>query len=434
MTNERTHIVTRAIGTLGAVVLPMLAALLITAPPASAATLTEVTDFGPNPSGLRMYLYVPDGVTEDPPVLVAQHWCTGTGPVFHQNTEYASLADQYGFIVIYPSVTRSSQCFDVSSPEALSRGGGSDPVGIHSMVDHVLRTHDADAERVFVTGVSSGAMMTNVMLANYPDVFAAGAAFSGVPFGCFATTDGSGWNNACSTGTISRTPQEWGDLVRASYPGYTGPRPRMQLWHGTEDDTLDYVNFVEEIKQWTNVHGLSQTPDSTDQPRPGWTRTRYGATGDQAPVEAVSLQGTGHNLFESGMAARAITFFGLDEDSGSDPGPDPDPEPGTGDCSVTATTNAWNTGLTTSLTITNTGTAPLDGWSLDFTLPDGQAITSGWNAAYSSDGGTVTAANVSYNATIAPDASVSIGYQATHTGDAGRPTGFTLNGSACSAG
>lgn len=430
MTHTRPSPVSRTVGALVAVVLPMLAALLFTAPPASAATLTEVDDFGPNPSGLRMYLYVPDSVTDDPPVLVAQHWCTGTGPVFHANTEFASLADRYGFIVIYPSVTRSSQCFDVSSPEALTRGGGSDPVGIRSMVAHVVDAHDADTERVFVTGVSSGAMMTNVMLANYPDVFAAGAAFSGVPFGCFATTDGSGWNNACSSGTIDRTPQEWGDLVRDSYPGYTGPRPRMQLWHGTEDTTLHYANFGEEIEQWTDVHGLGQTPDATDQPQPGWTRTRYGATGGRAPVEAVSMQGVGHNLMANGMAAHAITFFGLDQDTG--PGPDPDPEPGDGDCTVAATANAWNTGLTNSLTITNTGTAPVDGWSLGFTLPAGQTITSGWNAAYSPRQGAVTATNAPYNAVIAPGASVSIGYQATHTGDSGQPTGFALNGAACS--
>ncbi|WP_223838857.1 hypothetical protein [Nocardiopsis deserti] len=49
---------------------------------------------------------MPDNVTDDPPVLVAQHWCTGTGPVFHANTEFASLADRYGFIVVYRSFAR----------------------------------------------------------------------------------------------------------------------------------------------------------------------------------------------------------------------------------------------------------------------------------------------------------------------------------------
>ncbi|MEV0218213.1 PHB depolymerase family esterase [Streptomyces sp. NPDC050704] len=391
---------------------------------APAAALTEVTDFGSNPSNLQMYLYVPDNVTADPAVVVAVHYCTGSGPAMHSGTEYASLADRYGFIVVYPSVTRASKCFDVSSPQALRRGGGSDPVGIKSMIDWVTRTYSADTDRIFATGISSGAMMTNVLLGDYPDVFAAGAAFSGVPFGCFATTDGSEWNSACSGGTVTHTPQEWGNLVRAAYPGYTGPRPRMQLWHGTEDDVLRYPNFGEEIKQWTNVLGVSQTPAATDSPQSGWTRTRYGATGDRAPVEAISLQGVGHNLYSWGMAARVITFFGLDAS-----GPAPQPQPGA--CKVTASTSAWSTGLTASVTITNTGTTPVNGWQLGFTLPTGQTVTNGWGATYTPASGAVTATNAAYNGTIAPGSGVTIGYQAGHTGNSAAPAAFSLNGTVC---
>ncbi|MEU5295363.1 extracellular catalytic domain type 1 short-chain-length polyhydroxyalkanoate depolymerase [Streptomyces umbrinus] len=391
---------------------------------APAAALTEVTGFGTNPSNLQMYLYVPDSVTANPAVVVAVHYCTGSGPAMYSGTEYASLADRYGFIVVYPSVTRASKCFDVSSPQALRRGGGSDPVGIKSMVDWVTRTYSADTSRIFATGISSGAMMTNVLLGDYPDVFAAGAAFSGVPFGCFATTDGSEWNSACSGGTVIHTPQEWGDLVRTAFPGYTGPRPRMQVWHGTEDDVLRYPNFGEEIKQWTNVLGVGQTPAATDSPQSGWTRTRYGSTGDRAPVEAISLQGVGHNLYAYGMAARVLTFFGLDSS-----GPGPQPQPGA--CKVTVTTNAWSTGLTGSVTITNTGTTRIDGWKLAFTLPSGQTITNGWGATYAPASGAVSATNATYNGTIAPNASVGIGYQANHGGNSGAPTAFTLNGTAC---
>ncbi|ELS51337.1 extracellular catalytic domain type 1 short-chain-length polyhydroxyalkanoate depolymerase [Streptomyces viridochromogenes] len=417
--------------------LPLLAALLVTAPAASArteaadvvptATLTEITDFGTNPSNLRMHLYVPETVTANPAVLVAVHWCTGSGPDMYNGTEYDTLADQYGFVVVYPSVTRSSKCFDVSSPQALKRGGGSDPVGIKSMIDWTVRAYDADTSRIFATGISSGAMMTNVLLGDYPDVFAAGAAFSGVPFGCFATTDGSEWNSACAGGTVNRTPQQWGDLVRGAYPGYTGPRPRMQLWHGTEDDVLRYPNFGEMIEQWTDVQRVAQTPAVTDTPQPGWTRTRYGGTGDRAPVEAISLQGVGHNLYSHGMAARVLTFFGLD--SG---GPAPQPQPGA--CKVTATTNAWNTGLTATLTITNTSTTSINGWKLGFTLPSGQTITNGWGAAYAPASGAVTATNASYNAALAPGARVSIGYQANHSGNSAAPGAFTLNGTVCTAG
>ncbi|MGA6161882.1 alpha/beta hydrolase family esterase [Amycolatopsis magusensis] len=285
-------------------VLTMLAALL--APVAQAASLTEVTGFGTNPSGLRMHLYVPGKVTQKPGVLVAAHYCTGSGPVFHSGTEFARLADQHGFVVIYPSATRSGNCFDVSSPQALEHDGGSDPVGIVSMVKYVLQHHNGDPDRVYATGSSSGAMMTNVLLGAYPDVFRGGAAFAGVPFGCFATTDGSGWNSTCANGNLLKSPQQWGDLVRAAHPGYHGPRPRMQVWHGTADTTLRYPNFGEEIDQWTNVHGLSTTPTSTDHPKPEWTRTRYGTQ-----VEGISMAGTGHNALGAGMAASALEFLGL---------------------------------------------------------------------------------------------------------------------------
>ncbi|GAA3779959.1 extracellular catalytic domain type 1 short-chain-length polyhydroxyalkanoate depolymerase [Micromonospora maritima] len=421
--------------------------------PAAAAALTEVTNFGANPSNLRMYLYVPDAVAPRPGLLVVNHYCTGSGPAMYSGTQFAALADRYGYVVVYPSVTRSSKCFDVSSPQALRRDGGSDPVGIKSMVDYVRQRYPVDPERIFTTGTSSGAMMTNVLLGVYPDVFRAGSAFAGVPFGCFATTNGSEWNSECANGQVLKTPQQWGDLVRNAYPGYAGPRPRMQLWHGTNDETLRYPNFGEEIDQWTNVNGLSQTPAYTDSPQAGWTRTRYGGTGGTATVEAISMQGVSHNLPVD--AAQAIRFFGLDGSAPPTSAPPTTPPPTTpppttappttpppttappttpppsGACRVGYVVNAWNTGLTASVTITNTGTAPVNGWSLAFTLPGGQTITGGWNATYAPTSGAVTARNVSYNGAIAPGGSVTIGFQATHTGNTGSPAAFTLNGSPC---
>jgi Cellulose binding domain/Cellulase (glycosyl hydrolase family 5) len=105
--------------------------------------------------------------------------------------------------------------------------------------------------------------------------------------------------------------------------------------------------------------------------------------------------------------------------------------PATGACRVTAAVNAWNSGLTETITITNTGTTAVNGWSLAFDLPAGQSITSGWNATYTPTTGRVVATNAAYNAAIAPNASVSIGFQANHTGNAAAPASFTLNGAAC---
>jgi acetylxylan esterase len=416
----------------GAVLLVAGVLLGQSATPASAASLVEVTNFGTNPSGLRMHLYVPDGVPANPAVVVAVHYCTGTGPAFYSGTEFARLADQYKFIVIYPSATRSGQCFDVYTAEALRRNGGSDPVGIRSMVSYVQQRYSADSNRIFVTGASSGAMMTNVLLGDYPDVFKAGAAFMGVPATCFATTPPNTWNSECANGTVIRSAQQWGDAVRNMYPGYTGARPRMQVWHGTADPTLRYPNFGEEIKQWTNVLGVGQTPSSTDSPQSGWTRTRYGGTGTTAPVEAISLNGVGHSLPTSGMAAMAIAFFGLNTNDPPPTDPPPtDPPPTGGPCSVEYTVSAWNTGLTANIKVTNATTTAVSSWRLAFTLPGGQTVTSGWGATYSPTSGQVTATPASYNATINPNGSVSFGFQASHTGNTGEPTSFALNGTAC---
>ncbi|WP_327043509.1 PHB depolymerase family esterase [Microbispora sp. NBC_01189] len=454
---------------LAAASLPLvLVGMLLAARPAAAATLTRITGFGTNPTNLNMYLYVPDRVATRPALLLLVHYCSGSASgIFNGNGhDYVTAADRYGYIIVVPEATRSGSCFDVSTPAALRRDGGSDSTGIMAMVNYTRQRYNVDPGRIVVSGFSSGAMMTNVLAAQYPDVFSAASAFSGVPAGCFATTDGSLWNNQCSGGQISKTAQQWGDQARAMYPGYTGRYPRIQLWHGTTDTTLHYNNFGEEIKQWTNLNGLSQTPAFTDHPQSSWTRTRYGNTSTQATVEGISISGVGHQLPMNGQLAYAISFLGLDAPSTSpspspspsasptrspspspsaSPSPSPSASPsaspssspsssptgGTGACRVSATVNSWGDGLTEDITVTNTGSSAVNGWSLAFTLPGGQTITNGWNATYSPSSGRVTATNVSYNGSIPAGGSAQIGFQATHTGNAGKPTSFTLNGAAC---
>jgi poly(hydroxyalkanoate) depolymerase family esterase len=274
--------------------------------------LVQVRAFGADPSKVGMDLYVPRSVRPHPAILLALAECEESGSDFYQFTEFARLADQYGFIVIYPSSAWSDGCWDVSSAAALRHDGGSDPVAFMSMITYVERTDHADPRRVYVTGASSGAMMTAVMLGDYPGVFKAGAIFMGVPFGCFAGPGPDVFDNACTSGEVRMSTQRWGDLVRAADPGYHGPRPRVQIWHGTADGTVTYADFGAEIRQWTNVFGVSQTPVATDHPRSGWTRAEYGAGKNDIDIEAYSILGADHVLPEPGMEAYAIHFFGLD--------------------------------------------------------------------------------------------------------------------------
>jgi len=380
---------------------------MLLAPPASAASLTEVTNFGPNPSKLRMYVYVPETVISEPAVVVAVHYCHGDGPAFYSGSDFARLADRYGYIVIYPSVTQAAdRCFDVASSQTLTHEGGSDSLGIVSMVRYALTKYHADPDRVYATGVSSGAMMTNVLLGAYPDVFDAGAAFAGVPFGCFAGP--TSWNTECSEGRTSRTPQEWGDLVRAACPGHTGPRPPIQLWHGTEDTTLNYKNFDEAIKQWTNVHGLSQTPTSTDHPKSTWTRTRYADASGTVEVEAVSMQGVPHNL--PVVADAAITFFGLDADGPATPTSTPTIEPG-GCLASYRTASSWSSGFVGSVTVV-AGGFPISHWTVALALPSDAKIVNSWGGQFTGATGTVVVNSHPYNGALGAGASTTFGFQA----------------------
>lgn len=195
--------------------------------------------------------------------------------------------------MIYPSVNTTDGCWDVSSAASLTHLGGGDSLAIHSMVSYVRRKYSVDSKRIFSTGISSGAMMTEVLMGTYPDVFAAGSAFAGVPFGCFAGT--STWSDDCATGKINHTAREWGNLVRAAYPKYKGKRPRLQLFHGDQDEILSFKNLGEAVEQWTNVLGLSAKPVKVEQdlPKVGWTRSIYGRKGE---LETVVEVGQPHNL------------------------------------------------------------------------------------------------------------------------------------------
>lgn len=194
------------------------------------STLTQVKDFGPNPRNVSMYIYVPKNLAAKPPILVVPHWCHGTAQQAFQYRPYASQGDTYGFISIYPnSPNQEDQCWDVSSKESLTHEGGGDALGIVSMVRWALEKYGGDKDRVFVTGTSSGAMMTNVLLGSYPDVFAAGSAWAGVPFGCYAANGYGVWSDACATGKIIKNGTEWAAMVKNAYPTYSGFRPKMQV-------------------------------------------------------------------------------------------------------------------------------------------------------------------------------------------------------------
>ncbi|HVU71205.1 MAG TPA: cellulose binding domain-containing protein [Ktedonobacteraceae bacterium] len=115
----------------------------------------------------------------------------------------------------------------------------------------------------------------------------------------------------------------------------------------------------------------------------------------------------------------------------------PTPTPASGSaCNVHyAITNQWPGGFGATITITNTGTSAINGWSLHFTFANGQTITQLWNGAYTQTGSAVTITSLSYNGSLAPGATLNSapGFNGAWNGTNAVPTSFTLNGVTCSA-
>ncbi|QMU73907.1 cellulose-binding protein [Streptacidiphilus sp. P02-A3a] len=95
---------------------------------------------------------------------------------------------------------------------------------------------------------------------------------------------------------------------------------------------------------------------------------------------------------------------------------------GTGCTAALAVTDQWSTGFTDTVTVTNTGSKPSNSWNVQWTWPDGQQLSSAWNASAAQSGGTVSASSLSYNNVIAPGASTTFGLQGTWSGSNGTPT------------
>jgi len=178
---------------------------------------------------LLRWVYVPDQVKSDA-LVVAIHSCQSSAQKYFQNSliPWKKGSDSKGYVTVWPSST--TECWDVSSKASLSHNGGGDSNAIANMIIYAIDKYKIDPKKVFVTGGSSGGMMSNVLAATYPELISAVSLYSGVPAGCFVSASGAAaaWNNTCSGGQSISTAQHWGDVVRGMYPGYNATRPRMR--------------------------------------------------------------------------------------------------------------------------------------------------------------------------------------------------------------
>jgi poly(hydroxyalkanoate) depolymerase family esterase len=275
--------------------------------------------FAPNPGNLRMFQYLPHGLKPGAPLVVTLHGCGQTASGYDLGAGWCELADQFDFAVLaveQKAVNNPHTCFDWFNPEDIARGQG-EACSIAAMIGTLVEAHRLDAGRVFITGLSAGGAMAAVMLATYPELFAGGAIIAGIPFGAAQNV-----RDALESMRSAplRTPEQWGEAVRAG-SDYRGPWPKISIWHGALDTTVNINNAQASVAQWADLHELSLAAAKQEMVD-GAIRLRWGdrlevytlpILGHGTPIDSRDLGQPGPFILEAGISStrRIAEFWGL---------------------------------------------------------------------------------------------------------------------------
>jgi poly(hydroxyalkanoate) depolymerase family esterase len=293
--------------------------------PATSSGLVPLDGFGSNPGDLTGFLAVPSLMSKRPALVVVLHGCQQTAAGYDVSSGWSKLAEEQGFLVLYPQQARSNNpnlCFNWFSRDDASRDRG-ETLSIRQMIAHIVETHGVAEDKIFITGLSAGGAMANVMLASYPELFAGGAIIAGLPFGTAHSIP-----EAFDRMRGHRLPDE-GELqasLRSASP-HQGPWPRVSIWHGTNDTTVHEANSRASLAQWRGVLGASEQPDRLERhgahERHVWTGTdgrevmefyALAEMGHGTPLDTEQgYEQAGAFMLEAGLSATLgiATFWGL---------------------------------------------------------------------------------------------------------------------------
>ncbi len=257
-----------------------------------------------NGAGSRAYkVYVPAEKSDAPrAIIVMLHGCTQSADDFAAGTQMNRLADEHGFLVVYPEQAahaNASKCWNWFKPENQRRGVG-EPSLIAGIVREVAQSHGADPRRIYVAGLSAGAAMAVVLGETYPELFAAVGAHSGLPYGSAHDIPSA---LAAMKGGLSGTAglKKVADTARTPRSKAVQAVPVI-VFHGDRDHTVQQTNGARIVQQARDAHGAragdaglrARTEAGVASGGRRFSRTVHTDTEGQARIESWTLHGAGH--------------------------------------------------------------------------------------------------------------------------------------------
>ncbi len=264
----------------------------------------DVAEFGSNPGRLAMRVFRPERARRPGAALVMLlHGCRQDAEEFAVSGGFVEAARRHGFVLVLPeqaAANHHARCFSWYSVADTRRGRG-EVLSLRQMTQAALRQFRCDPDRVFVAGLSAGGAMAAVLLAAYPETFAAGAVIAGLPVGC-AGNAGEALLRMHDAGPAMMSPADWAARITGQLD-HKGRWPRLSIWHGDADRVVDPGNGENLARQWAALHGIDLASAAIEHPAPGISRRRWGH-GRAPAVEAWRIAGLDHGFPVDEEAAR----------------------------------------------------------------------------------------------------------------------------------
>lgn len=266
----------------------------------AAATTSAAGTVSSETHGTRtVRLFVPSKPASPLPMIVMLHGCTQDPAAFADATRMDDVAEENGFVVLYPEQPSSAtptRCWQWWDAAHQARAAG-EPKELADLAKEVASARGVDAERIYVAGISAGGAMSVVLGATYPDRFTAIGVVAGLEYQ--AATSFGGVLGASSKGGPDPTKQ--GDLVFASMGARARVVPTLVM-QGTADGVVAAVNGDQVAAQWRRVAARALGDDAIETTAPTtaeagypFTRTLHRNKANGASiVELFSVDGLGH--------------------------------------------------------------------------------------------------------------------------------------------
>lgn len=303
----------------------LVSACAIAEPPAAATAKPSPAPAGRSVNasyegaqGTRDYsVWIPAGYSSDQPapLVVALHGCAQAPGQFAGLARLDAHADKRGYLVVYPHQPQTAnplRCWNWFVPANQGRSG--EAALLAGIVSEVRANYAVDSARIYVAGLSAGGLMSSILLACYPEVFAAGAVASGGMFGAATTLEEAG--TMMKQGS-PHDPQARGRDALACARNDQRLRRPVFVVQGSADKIVAPGNAEQTIAQFAQTNDLADDgndndsvraePSATAQPTPTGKLTytvRDYSAGDDVLMQLLWVEGLGH-AWSGGDAAFA---------------------------------------------------------------------------------------------------------------------------------